>query len=145
MVMKLKLKNYRQQDAYSCGLVAALSVVHYFDSVRSKKEVLSAVRPTKSSGVGSKELRRGLRKLSVDAVLHKDLTLRRLREYVACGVPVIVTVWPEEYETDHWTVVQGFVGDRIHLTNYKSMPVRGFKEEWFEVGEGLVCKPISGD
>lgn len=139
---RIPLRNYKQQDAHSCAFVAALTVARYLGSDVTAKDVLRTVRPTKSAGMDRKRLVSALQELGVRATYTDDLTVEKLRKHVADGVPVIVTVYPEDWVSDHWTVVQGFDEDRIYLTNYGSVPINQFKRDWFDRGEGLVCEPL---
>jgi hypothetical protein len=90
--------------------------------------------------------------LGVTAVYRGDLGPRSLRRLTAGGTPVIVTIWPDEYSCDHWTVVRGLdrAARRIFLTNPAnavpyaaadgSLPWKAFLDIWYDRGEGLVCK-----
>lgn len=137
----IKLKNYRQQDSHSCGFVAALTVARYLKPDTSARDVLSAVRPTKGAGIDRAGLTGALKQIGIAAVYRDDLDAANLRRLVDRGIPVVVTVWPDDYRSDHWVVVQGFDGNRVYLTNYKSVSVRDFNRIWFDRGEGLVCQP----
>jgi ABC-type bacteriocin/lantibiotic exporter with double-glycine peptidase domain len=144
---KLRLANYRQQDVHSCGFVAALTVVRYFRPDVRAEEVLRTVRPLLNWGVDRHKLRHALAQLGVAVKFRKDLTVPELRKCVKRGTPVIISVWPDEWLNDHWTVVQGFAEDRVYLTNYKSLPVKALRSEWSDMdmrgrggsGEGFVC------
>ncbi len=137
----IPLKNYKQQDDHSCGFVAALTVCRLLAPEVSAKDVLRAVRPTKSGGIDGESLIESLGQLGVDAKFRDDLTIGNLRKAVEKGIPVMLTVYPEDWTSDHWTVVQGFDDSRIYLTNYKSLSIAQFKQEWFDVGDGIVCQP----
>lgn len=145
---KINLKNYKQQDAHSCGFVAALTIAKHLKSDITAKEVLAAVRPTVTQGVDSDRMIAALKRLGIKATYEDDLTVGSLLNYVREGTPVIVSVWPDEWDTDHWTVVQGFDEDnkKIFLTNHSSLSVKMFKRQWIENwkdgstrGAGLVC------
>jgi ADP-ribose pyrophosphatase YjhB (NUDIX family) len=136
----IPLPNYKQKDDHSCGFVAALTVGRFFNTGLTAVEVLKAVRPTKSGGIDGGSLAEALKKIGVEAEFRSDLTIKRLRAKVEEGTPVLLTVYPEGWSSDHWVAVQGFDDERIYLTNYKSLPLPQFKKEWFEVGDGLVCK-----
>lgn len=144
----LNLANYKQHDDHSCSFVAAMAVAHHFDKSVSPKEVLKAVRPSKSGGMDRKGVQRGMRELGIEAKYVKDLTVAKLKKHVEAGTPVMLTVYPKDWTSDHYTVVQGFSegGKRIHLSNYRSMAVKEFEQEWFDKGEGLICtqrpKPV---
>lgn len=135
----LPLKNYRQRDIHSCGFVAALTVARYFEPSKSAHEVLNAVRPSRTSGIDRERLTNSLGRLGVKAEYKDNLTISKLRNLVEAGTPVVLTVYPPNYSSDHWVTVQGFDEDRIHLTNYKSLSLKEFEKQWYDKGEGLVC------
>jgi hypothetical protein len=145
----LKLHNYQQEDIHSCGFVAALTIARYFKPGTDAKKVLDAVRPSVNHGVDRFNLLASLKKLGIRAKFKRDLTVNDLRRYVARGIPVIVSVWPEDWFSDHWTVVQGFDRKRVFLTNHSSLPVKFFRKQWSDMdmrgqgdsGEGIVCFP----
>lgn len=137
----IPLKNYQQQDDHSCGFVAALTLSRYFNPAITAPEVLRAVRPTKSAGVDEVQLKKALATVGVATQYKKDLTIAKLRKCVADGVPVLISVYPEEWSSDHWTIVQGFDNDRVYLTNHKSMSIAEFKKQWYVPGEGYLCHP----
>jgi hypothetical protein len=87
---------------------------------------------------------KAIKELGVKATYRNDLTIGTLRAAVKRGIPIVLSVYPEDWLSDHWVVVLGFDEDRIYLTNYKSLPIAKFKEEWFDRGEGLVCSQIEG-
>jgi hypothetical protein len=145
------LTNYRQQDGSSCGFVAALTVVRHFKPDTPARDVLLAVRPEPDWGVNRVNLTASLETLGVHVGYRNDLTIDTLKAYVNKGIPVIVSVWPDEWINDHWVVVRGFDDERVYLTNYKSSPlsIDDFKKEWSDMdmrcergnsGEGLVCR-----
>ncbi len=138
----IPLKNYKQQDDHSCGFVAALTVSRLLNPTLSAKEVLSAIKPTKSAGIDGKSMVGALRNIGIAATYRSNLTLGSLKQLVTRGTPVMLTVYPEDWSSDHWVVVQGFDDKKIYLTNYKSLPIEQFKHEWFDKGEGLVCQPM---
>lgn len=146
----MDLNNYRQRDVHTCGFVAALTVVHHFYPETPAKDVLAAVRPSLNWGVNYDKLMGALRKLGIDAEYRGDLVMDDLRTYVDQNVPVIVSVWPEEWMSDHWTVVWGFDDTVIHLTNHGHMTLDEFYEIWSDFDmrggrgasqEGIMCSP----
>lgn len=137
----LELPNYRQPDAHSCGFIAALTVVHYFNSYAPVEDVSLAIGPTKEQGCDRDRMVEALEKLNVKAEYANDLTIDKIEEYIGQDKPVIVTVYPENYSCDHWTVIRGIDKEKkvIYLSNYRAMSLSSFKKEWYDPGEGLVC------
>jgi ABC-type bacteriocin/lantibiotic exporter with double-glycine peptidase domain len=146
----LKLPNYKQQDWHSCGFVAALAVARYHGLRVTGRDVLAAVRSTVRWGINAPGLLEGLWTLGLPAYLRCDLTVAKLRRYVAQDTPVIVSVWPRNWDSDHWTVVQAVSHDRVYLSNYHSVTIKEFAREWSDMDmrgqgcsrEGIVCPPI---
>jgi hypothetical protein len=148
----LGIPRYHQLDYHSCGFLAALAVVRHFAPETEADEVLRVVAPSPADGCGQRHLIRCLKRLGVTAVYRQGLGPRSLRRLTAAGTPVIVTVWPDEYSCDHWTVVRGLdkAARRIFLTNPAnavpyaaadgSLPWKKFLDIWYDRGEGLVCK-----
>ncbi len=75
-----------------------------------------------------------------------NLGPRRIRGLIEAGIPVLVSVYPEDWSSDHWTVVRRISDDdRISLTNYEGcgpagMSWKDFTAIWYTRGEGLVCR-----
>jgi hypothetical protein len=142
------MPRYHQLDDHSCGFLAVLAVVHYFDPQISPAKVLSAIMPSPTSGCDQSRLLRGLEKLGIVAEYRESLGLRRLSRSLAKGRPVVVTIQPEDYVCDHWTDVRGIdrFGERILLSNYDgldddgSMTWKGFSDIRSPRGAGLVCE-----
>ncbi len=137
----IPLKNYQQQDDHSCGFVAALTLSRHFDPTIPAPVVLKAVRPTKSAGVNEVQLAKALQEVGVATTYKTDLTISKLRKCVENGIPVLISVYPEAWSSDHWTIVQGFDNEKVYLTNHKSMSIAEFKKQWYVPGEGYLCKP----
>lgn len=146
----LRLSNYWQEDYHSCGFLAAFTVAEFLHPEGiSAAEVLGAVRPEFNSGTSRSRVVRGLAGVGVQATYCDFLTVFHLRDAVQAGIPVIVSVFPEEWAGDHWTVVQGFSSKRVYLTNHYSMSLDWFNYEWIDswgdgatTGAGLVCRRV---
>ncbi len=141
----LPLPNYHQQDWHSCGFVAALTVVHYFDSKVSDVKVLEAVRPSINTGTDNGKMMKGLAALRIRADYREDLDTDRLFGVLAMGLPCIISVWPDDWDGDHWVVVRAMGADRVHLTNYGAVSLSRFEREWIknwdsgDYGAGIIC------
>ena len=144
----LDIPRYRQLDDHSCGFLAALAVVRHFAPPTEADDVLRALAPSPAGGCGQRRLIRCLKRFGVTAVYREGLGRRRLFRLATVGTPVIVTVWPEWYGCDHWTVVRGLDGrGRVFLSNYNWLSKNGsiawkdFLDIWTPRGGGLICKP----
>jgi hypothetical protein len=90
---------------------------------------------------------RCLKRFGIVAEWQERLGQRTLRRLTADGTPVIVTVEPEDYVCDHWTVIRGvdLRSRRVHLTNYEytdadgTMAWASFRADWSPRGCGWVC------
>ena len=140
---------YHQRDDHSCGFFAALAVVRHFAPSTTAEEVLRVVAPSSAGGCDQRRLIRCLKRFGVTAVYREGLGRRRLLRLAAAGTPVIVTVKPEWYSCDHWTVVRGLdrTARRVFLTNYNWLTKNGsidwkdFLDIWDPRGAGLICGP----
>jgi ABC-type bacteriocin/lantibiotic exporter with double-glycine peptidase domain len=147
----LRMPRYRQHDDHSCGFLAALAVVHYFDPQVPAERVLAAVPASTDSGCDQRRLIRGLKRLGITSEYREGLGLLRLRRLLTAGKPVIVTVQPDWYTCDHWTAVRGVdcTGRRILLSNYNWLDENGalswkeFASIWSPRGGALVCERTS--
>lgn len=139
------LKHYRQQDYYTCGYLAALTVVEYFRPKVDPKELLSIVQPIEGVGTERDNIVEGLNHFGISVLYKDDLTIPMLHLCVELGVPVIISVWPDGWVSDHWTIVRGFSGRYAYLTNHYAMNMGMFQREWIDnwedtdTGAGLVC------
>jgi ABC-type bacteriocin/lantibiotic exporter with double-glycine peptidase domain len=151
----LNLRNYRQWDHHNCGFVAALTIARYFSLQVDAEDVLRAVRIDTPEGWGADAdaLRGGLEELGIAVDHRQDLTIGGLRHYVERGTPIIVSVWPADWEGDHWVIVQGFDDERVYLTNHYSLTIAEFLQEWSDMDtqgergnsqEGFVCTWMGG-
>lgn len=143
----LGLPNYWQEDYHSCGYLAALTVAEYLRPGTDPAALLATVRPGFDTGTTRHRVIKGLASVGVSAVYRDDLTIWDLYLHVLARVPIIISVFPEWWDGDHWTVVQGFSTHRVYVTNHYSLPLGLFLQEWVDnwgdgchTGAGLVCR-----
>lgn len=141
-----------QEDSHSCGFLAALTVAQYFHPSLTVRDVLNAIplgwQPSPMWGLSPHKLTRTLTGLGVNCEDKEGLGWGRLLRSTREGHPVIVTVQPEWYECDHWTVISDMneiMLRRITLSNYDRQPDgylswHGFKKIWSPRGAAIVCK-----
>jgi hypothetical protein len=136
----LDIPLYRQLDYHSCSFLAVLAVIRYFAPQTPVMEVLRAAAPSSSSGLGWQHLVRCLKRFGIVAEWRERLGLQTLRRLTADRKPVIVTVEPEGYVCDHWTVIRGvdLRTRRVHLTYYEYTDAEG-SMEWAKFQ--LDCSP----
>ncbi len=144
-----------QIDEHSCGFLAALTVVRYYDPSVPTRDVLEALMPSPTRGCSQQEMIRALKRFEIKARYFERLSWGALRGLADGGSCIIVTVQPEEWVSDHWTVVRGieeWPEKTVILSNpaptgydYKgldkdgSMSWRDFNHVWWPRGAALVC------
>ncbi len=145
--VSIPLNNYQQQDYHSCGYLAALTVADYLVPNSCPKQLLSVVRPGINTGTSRGRVIKGLASVGIKAKYREDLTILNLIAYLIEKTPVIISVFPDWWNGDHWTVVQGVGNSRVYLTNHYSMTMEDFNREWiynwgkqYLTGAGLVCE-----
>jgi hypothetical protein len=144
------LLQYRQLDDHCCAFLAGLAVAKFFTHAIRTADVLDAFRPSPSSGCAARKMVLALAGSGIRTTFRSDLDLASLSRLLSAGTPVIVTVWPDDYACDHWTVVRGvdLEGRRVFLTNCEYADAVGgmnwdtFVSMWYDPGEGLLCAPL---
>ncbi len=141
---KSRMLDYRQLDGHCCGFISVLTVVHYFDPGIRPLDVLKHVCCGPDTGVDHDIVVAALAQFGISAIYCDGLGKKRLRKLTEAGTPVIVTVWPDEWGTDHWTVVRSVNLDtnRVVLVNHGpqcGMKWDDFTYEWCPHGGGIVC------
>jgi hypothetical protein len=149
------ISRVHQLDEHSCAFLAALMVIWYFDPTVSTRDVLAALLPSPVRGCSQREVIRALSQFGIRARYRERLGWSRLQGLAKAGCPVIITIHPDEWLCDHWTVVRGLRdrSGRILLSNpaprgYKydglahdgSMSWSDFNGIWSPRGGGLVCE-----
>jgi hypothetical protein len=126
---------FTQKDDHSCGFIAALTVCEWLRPCIPPAQVLKAVRPTRAAGVGRRGMLRAFEELGIPAEFRKGLRIQDLRESL-----VVLSVWPDGWASDHWTVCVKVEAKHITLANYGRLLIPQFKREWYDPGEGIVVK-----
>ncbi len=136
----IPLPNYKQLDIHSCGFIAALTVARYLEH-KMPLDVMKVAKHTEKWGLSNGGMVRTLKTLGVNVSIRNTLTVGKLIWLVKNGLPVILSVWPTNWNVDHWCVVRGFSknGNTIYLSNYKRDSIETFESEWHEHGEGIIC------
>jgi peptidase C39-like protein len=149
------ISRVHQLDEHSCGFLAALMVIWYFDPTASTRDVLAALLPSPVRGCSQREVIRALSRFGIRARYRERLGWASLQGLARAGCPVIITIHPDEWLCDHWTVVRGLRdrSRRILLSNpaprgyeYEGLAHDGslswsdFKGIWSPRGAGLVCE-----
>jgi predicted alpha/beta hydrolase len=143
----LGIYRYHQIDFHSCGFLAALAVVHRFSPWTPMEWILETVGPRPSGWCTSKHLIRSLAKFGIAAEYRDRIGWTRMLREFSQSWGVIVTVQPEWYSCDHWTVIRGVTENppRVFLSNYGwpdkdgGMTWKEFLSIWTR--GALICSP----
>lgn len=147
----LPIPRVHQLDGHSCGFLAALVTVRYFDPAVSVIDVLRAVPrnalPSPTRGLSEHKMRCTLARFGIESPNLERLGWAKLLKATKEGHPVIVTILPPEWDCDHWAVIRGMKDNprRVWLSNYGEvedgcLSWHGFKSMWYPHGEGMVCR-----
>jgi hypothetical protein len=150
-VHTLDVPGYRQTQLHTCGFVAGLMVLHYFDPTRSARLFYRRTQPTLDEGTPVPRLVRALRESYIQVEDRTDLNFERIVKSIRQGRPVITTV-KRRFDTGHWVVIYGvgFRPNRVfvagngipYLLDRSEMAWADFRKNWFVIGEGLVCRRL---
>ena len=146
----LPIPRVHQLDDHSCGFLAALVTVQYFDPMVSVREVLEAMPnkalPSPVRWCSEHKLQCALSRFGIDAPCIYNLRWRKLMQLTTEGHPVIVTILPEDWTCDHWTVIRRITSRHVWLSNYDEvkdgrLAWDEFRDMWWPYGTrgGLVC------
>ncbi len=146
----LPIPRIHQYDSHSCGFLAALVVAQYFDPSASAMDVLKAMPkgylPSPTRGLSEYGMRRTLARFGIECPNRERLGWAGLLKRTTEGRPVIVTVLPEDWDYDHWTVIRKVTDYRVWLSNYdevnECLSWDRFSDMWRPYGEGMVCRRV---
>ena len=151
-VTKLLMPSYCQTDWYSCGPIAAWSVLETFHPDADFATFYHACRPLPTEGTSESKLVKALRQHGVGISVRHDLTFDRIASAIESGFPIITGVGEDESgDGDHWVVIYGvsrkpkrlFVSNIVRMHNpfnsREAFTWSEWREEWNPRGEGLVC------
>lgn len=152
----LALPGYRQLQSFSCGWVAGLMVLHYFDRRRSPSDFWERLSPHPENGTTTRRLMQGLKQSGVVCTLSKNLTWPKIKKAIQNGNPIILTVKTKRKDELHWVVLYGanyrtkevfIAGNGIPylnwLTDAHKLTWGDFYKSWEPKGEALVCRDYS--
>lgn len=149
---KLLMKSYCQTDWYSCGPVAAWSVIETFHPDAEFAAFYRDCRPLPTEGTTENKLVTSLRKHGVGVSVRRDLNFAKIADSIETGYPIITGIGCDENgEGDHWVVIYGvsrkpkrvFVSNIVRMLNPLNSRAeytwREWCDEWNPKGDGLVC------
>lgn len=148
---KLQMKSYCQTDWYSCGPVAAWSVLETFHPDADFDAFYRDCRPLPTEGTTEGKLVKALRKHRVGVSVRHDLNFGKIADAIEVGYPIITGIGHDYPDRDHWVVIYGvsrkpkqlFVSNivRMHnpLNSRAEFTWNEWCEDWNPKGDGLVC------
>lgn len=146
--VKLAVPAFAQTDAYSCGAVAAFSVVRTFRMDVSFQEVWAVARPSERWGMSAQRVAQTLRRFQIGVAERTCLTARELRQSINDGYPIVVSIRNHGSSHGHWVVVYGYGNRPSHICicgqarpgfSRQRLVWREFRQIWDPPGNGLIC------
>ncbi len=143
-----------QLDGHSCGFLAAWVAARCYYPEVTVREVLETMPkgylPSPMHGLSEHGMRVTLRRLGIDAPTKQRLGWRRVLESVKEGNPIIICVWPDDWDVNHWTVLYAVRerSKKVLLSNCYmydlapdgTMPWKQLASILYPHGEGMVCR-----
>jgi hypothetical protein len=142
----LDVPGYRQVDAFGCGFVAGLMVLHTFKPRASIDRFYKRVAPTGRWGASAPKIVRALRHSGIAARARQTLGFEQVCSEIDAGHPVITLLKTRKADTEHWVVVYGyglrpkrlFVAGNGYVLN-RPIAWADFRRRSATPGYGLVC------
>lgn len=147
----------RQPDAYTCGVAALQSVLHYFGHAVRHDQLSAALGADPVHGTNYQRIAAYARASGLVVEIATGMEVVQLRRLLDEGAPVIVALqawgataagaYEDEWEEGHYVVVVGYDAlyfyfmDPSTLGNYTYLPVHDFLARWhdyyLEAGERI--------
>lgn len=151
-VTTLLVPGYKQTQAYTCGFVAGLMVLHALYPRSSTEAFYRRVLPDREMGTSNKKLLRALRRSGVGVSIQSRLGFAEIREAIDAGFPIITLLKTRSEEILHWVVVYGYgirtaktsnrvfvAGNGLPFFNQPAIPWSRFCQMQSPLGFGFVC------
>lgn len=148
----LDVPSYSQTDGYSCGAIAAWSIVETFNPRADFWKLYNAVSPDEDEGVGPGPVMAALRKFKIKAGTRTGMGWKAIKATIDQGFPMLVGTGKEseEMDGDHWSLLYGygvnpnrvFLGNQPGiLRNQVEVEWAEFRDEWWSPrGQAIVCR-----
>ena len=145
----LDIPCYSQTDTYSCGAIAAWSVVETFKPRANFWKFYQAVQPDPETGSTDRQVLSALRKFKIGYRVRRNLGWPDLVKAIDDGFPMLIGTGKENSTGDHWSLLYGY-GTRhrkVYLANQIGVLRNQIRVEWGEVlatwwnpvGMAIVC------
>ena len=151
-VTTLLVPGYKQTQAYTCGFVAGLMVLHALYPRSSTEAFYRRVLPDREMGTSNKKLLLALRCSGVGVSIQSRLGFAEIREAIDAGFPIITLLKTRSEEVLHWVVVYGYgirtgktsnrvfvAGNGLPFFNQPAIPWSRFCQMQSPLGFGFVC------
>lgn len=148
----LDVPSYSQCDDFSCGAIAAWSVVETFRPRANFAKFYDLVRPEPGVGVGPRRVRAALKKFRIGTRLQTRMDWKDITKNIDAGFPMLVGTGHEfdddGMQGDHWSVLLGYLARprQIYLGNQPGilrnqvvLDWADFLKEWNPKGKAIAC------
>lgn len=146
--VKLAVPGYAQTDSFSCGAVAAYSIVRTFRQNVSFIDVYNIAQPSPNWGMSAAKVASTLRRFRIGVSVRQSLTFEALTEAIDDGFPIIVSIRNPRSAHGHWVVFYGYgtKPNRVFVSGQarpgfsrQQLAWTDFRRIWEPVGNGLIC------
>ncbi len=152
-VTTLLVPGYKQTQAYTCGFVAGLMVLHALYPKASAEAFYRRVRPDPKMGTSNKKLIQALRQSGVSlSVVSSGLGFPEIQRNIDAGFPILTILKTNSDNEAHWVVIYGYgiktgkasnrifvAGNGLPFFNQPAIPWSQFRQMQSRMGFGLVC------
>jgi hypothetical protein len=152
-VTTLLIPGYKQTQAYTCGFVAGLMVLHALYPKASAEAFYRRVRPDPKMGTSNKKLIQALRQSGVSlSVVSSGLGFPEIQRNIDSGFPIITLLKTNSEDVTHWVVIYGYgietgkgqdrvfvAGNGLPFLSQPAIPWSRFCQAQSPLGFGLVC------
>ena len=138
----LDVPSFSQVDTFSCGAIAAWSIVETFRPRANFWRFYQAVRPEPDDGVGLRRVLAALKKFGIGTRVRRRMGWKEIRAAIGDGHPMLIGTGKEDPDSqgDHWSTLVGYATHprRVFLGNQPGL-LRNrvcvdwaeFREEWW--------------
>ncbi len=152
-VTTLLIPGYKQTQAYTCGFVAGLMVLHALYPKASAEAFYRRVRPDPKMGTSNKKLIQALRQSGVSlSVVSSGLGFPEIQRNIDSGFPILTILKTNSDNEAHWVAIYGYgiktgkasnrifvAGNGLPFFNQPAIPWSRFRQMQSPMGFGLVC------
>jgi hypothetical protein len=148
----LDVPSYSQTDDFSCGAIAAWSIVETFRPRASFRKFYDLVQPTPGEGVGPRRVLAALKRFRIGTRVRSKMGWKDIMQTIDDGFPMLVGTGHEMDDEgclgDHWSLLFGYLArpKQVYLgnqpgllRNHVVLKWRDFLKEWNPVGKAIVC------